>query len=215
MQQEKGNAPARAIAEAQEERGKEYKNPSQTVYHENNDSSIPYEEYFPKYLGMGFKEKNCARCGKVFIPTRPEYAWGDCCSYTCSLRYEEQRQEALKNAREVVLLNPDTREDVTIFESVRAAADFANVTPKDIRNACNGLSEKSGGYGWRWADEEPISKSDVVKRYAPEKMSKMSIVIRSSAYERIERIAEKRGISKNKAAVEILEKELSKKEYEL
>lgn len=201
-------------AEAQKEgEGKEYENPSNKVYHGKFDSSIPYEKYFPKYLGMGIKEKNCAWCGKNFCPT-PQWVYGDCHTYTCYLRYEEQKQDELNNAREVVLLNPDTLEDVTKFKSANEAADFANVNAKDIRNACNGLSQKSGGYAWRWADEEPLRVKDLIPIYESEPKAKMSVAICRSANQRLEKIAYERGISKNKVAREILEKALLK-EYEL
>lgn len=193
--------------------GKEYENPSEIVYHENTDSSIPKKKNLP--FGMGFVDKTCAWCGKNFVPTRPEYAWGDCCSYTCCLRYDEKKQDALKIAREVVLLNPETREDVMLFDSAKAAADFANVSANDIRKACNGSTNTSGGYGWRWADEKPLSARDIVPTYEAEQKAKMSIVMCSSAYERLEKIADKRGVSRNKVAAEILEKALLKKEYDL
>lgn len=193
--------------------GERNSNPSKIVYHENRRSSIPYEEYFPKYLGMGIKEKTCAWCGKNFCPT-PQWVYGDCCRYTCALRYDEMKQEELSNAREVVLLNPDTLEDVTKFKSAKEAAEFANVNAKDIRNACNGLSQKSGGYSWRWADEEPLRVKDLIPIYESEPKTKMSVAICRSAHQRLEKIADERGISKNKVAREILEKALLK-EYEL
>ena len=162
---------------------------------------------------MGIKEKNCAWCGKNFCPT-PQWAYGDCCRYTCALRYDEMKQEELSNAREVVLLNPDTLEDVTKFKSAKEAAEFANVNAKDIRNACNGFSKKSGGYAWRWADEKPLMIKEIIPTYEAEPKEKMYIAVCRSAYERLEKISNKRGISKNKVAVEILEKVLLK-EYEL
>ena len=193
--------------------GERNNNPQKILYHGNNGSSIPKKKNLP--FGMGFVDKTCAWCGKNFVPTRPEYAWGDCCSYTCCLRYDEKKQDALKIAREVVLLNPETREDVMLFDSAKAAADFANVSANDIRKACNGATNTSGGYGWRWADEKPLSARDIIPTYEAEQKAKMSIVMCSSAYERLEKIADKRGVSRNKVAAEILEKALLKKEYDL
>lgn len=188
--------------------GKEYKNPSNIVYHENRDSSIPKKNFF-KY-GMGIVEKNCARCGKVFIPTHPEYAWGDCCSYTCCLRYDEERREALKNAREVVMLHPEKGTDIMKFDSAKAAADFAGVEPSKIRNVCNGISGSSGGYAWRWADEERLKPSAVVPDFVPEKKTCMTVWVRDSMYKQLEELAAKNGVSRNRMVTALIEKEFSK-----
>lgn len=200
-------------AQGEMNEGKEYENPSKTVYHGKFDSSIPYEKYFPKYLGMGIKEKTCAWCGKNFCPT-PQWVYGDCCRYTCALRYDEMKQEELSNAREVVLLNPDTLEDVMKFKSAKEAADFAETSAKDIRLVCNGSRQTAGKYAWRWADEEPLRIKVLIPMYESEPKAKMSIVICRRAHQRLEKIADERGISKNKVAREILEKALLK-EYEL
>lgn len=201
---------AEGCAGARIEGGKEL-DPQEELYHTNDDSSILKKRFF-KY-GMGIVEKNCARCGKVYIPTRPEYAWGECCSYTCCLRYEEEREEALNNARAVMMLHPHTMTDILIFESAKAAAEFANVSPKGIRNACNGVSVVSGGYGWRWADEEPLRLDDIIQSYKEEPKMGVTLRIRESAYRKIKAIAKKRGISRNQVAAEILENELQKEEY--
>lgn len=188
-------------------------NPQKVLYHENNDSSIPLKEYVPKYIGMGITEKNCAWCGKIYIPTRPEYAWGECCSYTCCLRYDEQKQEFLNNGKGVALLKPDTLEDMMIFENPRAAADFAKVTVKEIRDACNGLSLKSGGYAWRWADEEPLKLRDVIPGYAEEPKRSLAVWVRESTHNKVKTIAKKNGVTMSCFVNNIIEKEL--KEYEI
>lgn len=186
-------------------------NPQEVLYHENNGSSIPKKKKV--VFGMRFIEKNCAWCGKIYIPTRPEYAWGECCSYTCCLRYDEHKQEGLKNARKVVLLNPDTIEDVMIFENPRAAADFAKVTAKEIRDACNGLSQKSGGYAWRWADEEPLMLRDIIPGYAEEPKRSLAVWVRVSTHNKVKKIAKKNGVTMSCFVNNIIEKEL--KEYEI
>ncbi len=193
--------------------GERNSNPQKILYHGNRDSSIPYEEYFPRTFGMGIPEKKCAWCGKVFCPT-PEWALGDCCKPTCKFRYDDMQQEEINNARKVVLLNPETLEDVMIFESPRAAAEFAKVTAKEIRDACNGLCVKTSPYGWRWVGEEPLSVRDIIPTYEVERKGKMTVVMCSSACERLEKIAANRRMSKNKVAAEILEKALLK-EYEI
>ena len=191
--------------------GEKELNPQMLLYHKKEGSSIPKKRFFQ--YGMGLTEKNCARCGKVYIPTRPEYAWGECCSYTCYLRYEEEKQEALNNARAVIMLHPQTMTDILAFDSAKAAAEFANVEPKDIRNACNGLSVTSGGYGWRWADEKPLRLGDIIKSYKDEPTIGVTMRLRESTYKKITAVAKKRGISRNQVAAEILENELQKEEY--
>lgn len=193
--------------------GKEYKNPSNTVYHGKFDSSIPYEKYIPKYFGMGIKEKNCAWCGKNFCPT-PEWAYGDCCRYTCALRYDEMKQEELSNARAVVLVNLDTLQDVMRFKNAKEAADFANTSAKDVRLVCNGLRETAGKYAWRWADEEPLRPSDIIPEQTTEKKMQTTIWFRESTHKNLEKFAKGKGISRNQAAAYIIEKFFNK-EYEL
>lgn len=193
---------------------KEYKDPSKIVYHEKRVSSIPYEEYFPKTFGMGFTEKNCAWCGKVFIPTRPEYAWGECCSYTCSRRQDEQVREEVTNAREVFLLNPDTKEDVMKFKSAKEAAGFAGINAKDIRLVCNGLRKTAGKYAWRWADEEPLGLVDIIPGYAEEPKKSIAVWVRESTHKKIKELAKKKGETLSSVVCRMVEKELNK-EYEL
>ena len=193
--------------------GKEYENPSETVYHGKFDSSIPYEKYIPKYLGMGIKEKSCAWCGKNFCPT-PEWAYGDCCRYTCALRYDETKREEFSNARAVVLVNPETLQDVMKFKNAKEAADFANTSAKDVRLVCNGLRETAGKYAWRWEDEEPLTLRDIIPQYTEERKRSMTIWARESTYKKLEKFAKEKGISKNQAAAYIIEKFFNK-EYEL
>ncbi len=203
---EKGKAPEWADSEANEEKGKEYKNPSQTVYHEKDDSSIPKKNNF--HYCVGLVEKNCAWCGKVYIPTRPEYAWGDCCSYTCCLRYDERRREALTGPRAVIMVHPQKGTDILKFDSTKAASDFAGVEARSIRNVCNGLAETSGGYAWRWADEEQLKPVDAVPDYVPEKKSCMTVWMRESMYKKLDELAQKNGVSRNRMVTVIVEKEL-------
>lgn len=165
---------------------------------------------------MGIKEKNCAWCGKVFCPT-PEWAYGDCCRYNCAIRYDEQRRDELQIGRGVVLLNPDTLEDITIFRSAMEAAEFAETSAKDIRLVCNGLRDTAGKYAWRWVDEEPLRMLDsnlkIKKKFQREERVPMTVILRKSINKKIEKIAEQRCTTRNKLVAEIIEKEL--KEYEL
>jgi hypothetical protein len=188
--------------------GERNNNPQKILYHGNNGSSIPKKKNLP--FCMGFVDKTCAWCGKNFVPTRPEYAWGDCCSYTCCLRYDEKKQDALKIAREVVMVHPEKGTDIMKFDSAKAAADFAGVEPSKIRNVCNGISETSGGYAWRWADEERLKPSDVVPDFVPEKKTCMTVWVRDSMYKQLEELAAKNGVSRNRMVTALIEKEFSK-----
>lgn len=132
--------------------GERNSNPQQVLYHGNRDSSIPYEEYFPRTFGMGITEKRCAWCGKVFCPT-PEWVLGDCCKPTCKFRYDDMLQEGLNNAKKVVMVHPETNQDLMVFKDAQDAAGFVEKAAKDIRLVCNKLRQTAGGYAWRWADE--------------------------------------------------------------
>lgn len=192
--------------------GEEYQNPSQTLYHKNGDSSIPYEEYFPRTFGMGIPEKKCAWCGKVFCPT-PEWVLGDCCKPTCKFRYDDMLQEGLNNAKKVVMVHPETNQDLMVFDNAQDAAGVVEKSAKDIRLVCNKLRQTAGGYAWRWADEKPIELVENIPTYVEEPKKSMTIWIKESAYFKLKDISKVRGISANKVATKIIEKEL--KEYEL
>lgn len=188
--------------------GEEYQNPSQTLYHKNNDSSIPYEEY----LSKTFPEKRCAWCGKVFCPT-PEWVLGDCCKPTCKFRYEDMLEERLNNAKKVVMVHPETKQDLMVFDNAQDAAGYVEKSAKDIRLVCNKLRQTAGGYAWRWADEKPIELVENIPTYVEEPKKSMTIWVKESVYFKLKDISKVRGISANKVATKIIEKEL--KEYEI
>ena len=193
--------------------GKEYQNLSPTVYHKNNDLSTlkiinsPYKDTRPE----------CAWCGKKYTPTKPEYAWGVCCSYTCCLRYDESNAQPQKG-RGVVLLNPDTKADVIKFDSVKEASDFCGAEPSNIRNVCNGLAETSGGYAWRWQDEQPTTITEPTPKPKPTKYVTISVRLTEPTYNKL--VDHVYGIGSNITNFlrELINKELSRKrsvmEYE-
>ncbi len=81
--------------------------PSDIVYHEKSTvSTIKPKKRKVFIFGMGLRDTTCVWCGKNFIPTRPEYAWGECCSYTCLRRFEEasRNQKGVKyeNAKKII-----------------------------------------------------------------------------------------------------------------
>lgn len=102
----------------------------------------------------GLMERNCVVCGKIFFPTRPEYAWGACCSYGCTLKKERERDCEKKGykTRPVEQYTLDGA-FVARFESARAAALNVGLT-KDryIRDCCTGKTKTSAGYLWRYEE---------------------------------------------------------------
>ncbi len=187
-------------------------NPQKILYHGNRDSSIPYEEYFPRTFGMGIPEKKCALCGKVFCPT-PEWILGDCCKPTCKFRYDDMLQEGLNNAKKVVMVHPETEQDLMVFKDAQEAAGFVEKSASDIRLVCNKLRQTVGGYAWRWVDEKPIELVDEIPTYVEEPKKSMTVWIKESTLDKLKEIAKLRGISSNKLVAKIIEKEL--KEYEI
>lgn len=187
-------------------KGKEYQNPLTIVYHGKNDVSSTEKKKVHFYYGMGIKELNCAYCGKNFIPTRPEYAWGNCCSYTCSRRYDEIIVEKATR-RGVVMLHPKTHKDILVFDSTKAAAEFAKVEARYIRDACNGLSETSGGYAWRWEDEEAFKESESAEK---ERLIDYSTSLPESIYRKIVSIANDRNCKRSQIGREIIVEHFNK-----
>jgi hypothetical protein len=128
--------------------GERNSNPSKIVYHENNRSSIPYEEYFPKYLGMGLRDVTCARCGKNFVPTRPEYAWGNCCSYHCFIHRNDERQ----NTR--IKMYERNGRYLKTFETIEDAAKYCGLKDaRSIRDFLRGRTKSAGGFLWAWDND--------------------------------------------------------------
>lgn len=187
--------------------GERNSNPQQVLYHDKNGLSIVTNKSFFK-LGMGIVEKNCAWCGKNFIPTRPEYAWGDCCSYTCCKRFDENRRDELSGCRAVVMMHPRKKTDILKFDSANDAGAFVGLEAKYIRNACNGLSETSGGYSWRWYDERPLYiEPDPPKR---ERKDTVNIYVRVSVIDTLDRVAAREGTSRSQLAARLIEEALEK-----
>ena len=68
--------------------------PSLELYTTEDTLSTPNDKKVKRVfvLGMGLRDVTFARCGKHFVPTRPEYAWGNCCSYHCFIHRNDERQ---------------------------------------------------------------------------------------------------------------------------
>ena len=191
--------------------GKEYQNLSPTVYHKKSDLSTLKNELI---IFGGYLTQKCAWCGKEFVPTKPEYAWGKCCSYTCCLRYDESKAPT-KKERGVVALGPDTKEEIRRFNSVKEAADFCGGELGNIRNALNGIYTKSNGYAWRWEDE-PARITE--PKPEPTKWVSVSVRLTEQTYNKLADHVYGNGSNITNFLRELIDKELSKKrsvmEYE-
>lgn len=202
-----GNSNAQNAAEG----GKEYQKPSQQVYHGKDGLSIVTNKNTELKYFTGIKERNCAWCGKIFIPTRPQYAWGDCCSYTCCLRLDEKKRDEVHGYRAVVMIHPRRRTDILKFDSANAAGEFVGLEAKYIRNACNGLSATSGGYAWRWLDERDFYIEPDPPKAEPKEH--VNVGVSKDVCRVLEKIAEEHGVTRSRMASIMIEKAIQKKEY--
>ena len=154
---------AEGCASARIEGGKEYETPQRILYQEKSPLSTLYHKKIQKDDTF-IKEYRCAWCGKVFIPTRPEYAWDDCCSYTCCLRYDEKiKQEGL--SEKVVMMSAYDKRELMLFECAQEAADYLGVRRESVRDACNGRTKTCKGYAFRWAEKGKTDIERTVRKY--------------------------------------------------
>lgn len=179
-------------------------NPQQVLYHGKFDSSIPYEEYIPKYFGMGIKEKKCAWCGKNFCPT-PQWAYGDCCRYTCALRYDEMKQEGL--SEKVVMMSAYDRREIMLFEGAQEAADYLGVRRESVRDACNGRTKTCKGYAFRWAEKGKTDIERTVRKYTRSDRRKnysITVHIERNTLDKIESMAYDHNVMRSKMITAII-----------
>lgn len=140
------STPTKAPDEVKMKRGKPF---SLKSYHKKEDLSTPLPK---KHHSEWFEDKQCARCGKRFIPTKPEYAWGEYCSYSCYLHRNNSKK--ILHGKPVEQLT-DGGILIATFPSAVEAAKFIGIKKADnIRNCCNGKTKTSGGYVWRWKEKE-------------------------------------------------------------
>ena len=129
-------------------KGKEYQNPLTIVYHGKNDVSSTEKKKVHFYYGMGIKELNCAYCGKNFIPTRPEYACGNCCSYHCFIHRNDERQ----NTR--IKMYERNGRYIKTFETIEEAAKYCDLKDaRSIRDFLRGRTKSAGGFLWAWDND--------------------------------------------------------------
>ena len=181
--------------------GKEYKDPSKELYHINSDLSM---------LFTGFQDKKCAWRGKNFIPTRPEYAWKNCCSYSCLNRYTEANVEQSR-ATPVVMMSSTRGEDIRKFDSAEEAAEYIGVkSAKYVRDACNGKTRSCGGFQWRWAKSRDEEVETIVKEYAREegKTTRVDVRLNNEDLDYIEKLASQLCIPRSKVVKMLVEKSI-------
>ena len=139
---ETSTAPTKAMVEVM--KGRKTKSSSLRVYHKKQDLSSLFDQALGKQI--------CKRCGKEFYPTRPEYAWEDCCSYTCLLHRDDGKK--VPNTKPVDMF---TREGgyVMSFDSPTEAAQYVGLKkPHAIRECCIGKTKTSAGFVWRYKEVE-------------------------------------------------------------
>lgn len=145
---ETSTLPTKAQVEISEKRKKK-KSFSLKLYQRNDDLSMPKTQ--KTFLSMAFQEKSCVRCGKVFIPTRPEYAWGDCCSYTCHLHRDDNKK--VPHTKSVEMFTRDGGYVMSFASSMEAAQYVGLTRPHSIRNCCLGKTKTAAGFVWRYKEE--------------------------------------------------------------
>lgn len=144
------NNPSTAPTKAQVEgwrKGKD-RSFSPRLYQINYDLSTPQLDFCAT---PGLVDKKCVRCGKNFVPTRPKYAWQDCCSYTCYMHRDDNK--TIPNGKPVNQYTEDGYFIRTFKSAVEAAKEIGLKKADNIRDCCNGKTKKSAGFIWRWKEE--------------------------------------------------------------
>lgn len=118
-------------------------------YHKNDDLSTPIT--LETNLDYIFPTKNCVKCGKVFVPTKPEYAWEDCCSYTCYKHRDDHKKRP--NMKPVEMYSKEGRWLMSFESAVDAARHVGLKKADGIRECCLGKIKSSGGFVWRYKEE--------------------------------------------------------------
>lgn len=196
---------AEGCASARIEGGKEYETPQEILYQEKSHLSTLYPKKIQKDDTF-IKEYRCAWCGKVFIPTRPEYAWDDCCSYTCCLRYDEKiKQEGL--SEKVVMMSAYDKRELMLFECAQDAADYLGVRRESVRDACNGRTKTCKGYAFRWAEKGKTDIDRIVRNYTRSDRRKnhsITVHVERNTLDKIESMAYDHNVRRSKMITAII-----------
>ena len=178
------------------EETKEYRSSSTILYQEETDLSTPNKK---KFDGTGIREECCIHCGRVFIPTRPEYAYGDCCSWSCLNRHREKiAQEGL--SERVVMMNAYDKRELRVFASAQEAADHLGVRRESVRDACNGRQKTCKGFAFRWAEVGKFEIDRVPKQYARSSYRKgevISLHLDTGTLNKVEKLAQEKNVRRS------------------
>lgn len=151
MEANKKNNPSTAQTKAQVEGWRKGKDESfsSTLYQKNTNLSTHLMNFCPT---PGIVDRKCVKCGRNYVPTRPKYAWRDCCSYTCYIHRDDKKP--IQNGKQVEQYTRDGTYLQT-FRSAVEAAQYVGLKKADsIRACCNGKTESSAGFSWRWKEVE-------------------------------------------------------------
>ena len=66
-----------------------------------------------------------------------------------------------KTKRAVIQYNLKTGKEINRYESILAASKDLNISDSSICNVCSGKKEHIGGFGWKYADNNPNQTTDV------------------------------------------------------
>jgi hypothetical protein len=148
VKKETSTTPTKAQVEVSKKEKK--KNSFSLPFYHKKDGLSTLLEY-----SMGINDPKCVVCGKTFIKYRGrEYAYGDCCSHSCSKTKERSKSNNIPNAKPVVQIEQKSGKVVQTFQSAIEAALYIGMKKADgIRDCCNGKTKTSGGYIWRWKEK--------------------------------------------------------------
>ena len=127
---------------------KKRKSFSLRFYHKTDDLSTHVS--LETNLDYIFPSKSCVRCGKKFVPTKPEYAWENCCSYTCYLHRDDHKKAP--HTKPVDMYSKEGRWLMSFNSSVEAARYVGLQKPDGIRECCLGKTKSSAGFLWRYKE---------------------------------------------------------------
>ena len=119
-----------------------------SILYTTDEGLSTHLEHFP----IGIIEKKCLICGKNYIRyAGREYAWEDCCSYTCYKRKHKSR--VATNSKPVAQFTRHGRYIKSYQSAVDAAYAVGAKKADGIRDCCNGKQTTSCGFCWHWRDE--------------------------------------------------------------
>lgn len=135
--------------------------PTNILYQIWGGLSTPDKEKIKQKIYQSFLvDKKCVKCGKNFVTRSKEYAWKDCCSYTCYLHRDDGLERQVLNGKPVNQYN-EWGTFLATYPSAALAAKAVGMKKADnIRDCCNGKTKTSGGFYWRWREETETAEKE-------------------------------------------------------